>query len=381
MKNTSKIIPCYAADTSGVCSALYELGGMTVVHDASGCNSTYSTHDEPRWYDKKSRIFISALTEMDAIMGDDEKLIRDTVSAAKDLAPNFIALCGSPMPMMTGVDFEAIAEEVQRRSGVRTFGLRTNGTHSYLKGASQAFLEIVKEFVKEPTERTKMGVNILGAMPLDFSAEGTINSIKEWLAEYGFELVSCLAMGSELSDISKAAAARVNLVISYSGLAAAQYMNRKFGIPYVCGVPVGRRFSKKLAENLWLAVQEQQSLYTCADRRTDEEGVQVIGESIFAGSLAAAFTMDMGRYARVICPLDTDISLLAKGDLDISAEEDIEKALNGGGTDGVAADPMYRYISPENAEFFETPHFAFSGRCYQKKALDLINKPIGEIFE
>ena len=36
----AKVISIYAADTSGVCSALYELGGMTVVHDASGCNST-----------------------------------------------------------------------------------------------------------------------------------------------------------------------------------------------------------------------------------------------------------------------------------------------------------------------------------------------------
>ena len=34
----AKVISIYAADTSGVCSALYELGGMTVVHDVSGHN-------------------------------------------------------------------------------------------------------------------------------------------------------------------------------------------------------------------------------------------------------------------------------------------------------------------------------------------------------
>ena len=50
----SKGISCYASDTAGVCSALFELGGMTVVHDASGCNSTYSTFDEPRWYNTES---------------------------------------------------------------------------------------------------------------------------------------------------------------------------------------------------------------------------------------------------------------------------------------------------------------------------------------
>ena len=56
MRQSYRIIPIYTADVSGVCSALYELGGMTVMHDPSGCNSTYNTHDELRWYDQDSLI-------------------------------------------------------------------------------------------------------------------------------------------------------------------------------------------------------------------------------------------------------------------------------------------------------------------------------------
>ena len=63
------MISTYAADVSGVCSALYEMGGMTVMHDASGCNSTYHTHDEPRWYDSESLVFISGLSEMSIARG------------------------------------------------------------------------------------------------------------------------------------------------------------------------------------------------------------------------------------------------------------------------------------------------------------------------
>ena len=74
MRQAYRIIPIYTADVSGVCSALYELGGMTVMHDPSGCNSTYNTHDEIRWYDQDSLIFISGLTDIDAIMGNDEKI-------------------------------------------------------------------------------------------------------------------------------------------------------------------------------------------------------------------------------------------------------------------------------------------------------------------
>ena len=48
MKQTARIISTYSADVMGVCSALFELGGMVVIHDPSGCNSTYNTHDETR---------------------------------------------------------------------------------------------------------------------------------------------------------------------------------------------------------------------------------------------------------------------------------------------------------------------------------------------
>ena len=74
MRQAYRIIPIYTADVSGVCSALYELGGMTVMHDPSGCNSTYNTHDEIRWYEEDSLIFISGLTEIDAIMGNERSL-------------------------------------------------------------------------------------------------------------------------------------------------------------------------------------------------------------------------------------------------------------------------------------------------------------------
>ena len=134
MKQASAFISTYTADVSGVCSALYELGGMTVMHDASGCNSTYTTHDEPRWYDMDSMIYITGLTEMEAIMGDDEKLIHDIVAAAKELHPKFIAIAGTPIPMMIGTDFPAIAEVIENEIKIPTFAIQTNGMHSYICG-------------------------------------------------------------------------------------------------------------------------------------------------------------------------------------------------------------------------------------------------------
>lgn len=377
MKNVSRIISCYAADTAGVCSALYELGGMTVVHDASGCNSTYSTHDEPRWYDKDSMIYISALTETDAVMGNDEKLICDVTEAARELEPKFIALCGSPMPMMTGVDFDAAAQEIQRRTGIKTFGFHTNGMNSYLYGASQAFRAAAENFCGEVPKSTALSVNILGATPLDFSLNGSVEAIKDWLTDCGFQVISCFGMGSSLEDISKAAGARVNLVISYSGLAAAEYMLSKFGIPYVAGVPVGEKFSKTLAEALWTAATMELSLFTCGERPAAEDGFAVVGESIFAGSLAAAIRLEEGVNPKVICPLDSDERLLAAHDLKISSEEELEAEFSR--LEVICADPMYKPLCHGGAVFYPLPHEAFSGRCYSKDIPNLINRKIGDI--
>ena len=92
----------------GIASSLYELGGLIVMHDASGCNSTYDTHDEPRSYDTQSMVYISGLNEIDTIQGNDQRLIDDIAEAAEAAQPYFIAIGGSPMPNAIGTDFKAI---------------------------------------------------------------------------------------------------------------------------------------------------------------------------------------------------------------------------------------------------------------------------------
>ncbi|MBR4199935.1 MAG: oxalate:formate antiporter [Oscillospiraceae bacterium] len=370
MRQVTRIIPCYAADTSGVCSALYELGGMIAVHDASGVNSTYATHDEPRWEQNHAMIYVSGLTELDAILGNDEKYIADVVSAAADQNPAFLAVCGSPMPMMIGVDFDAVAAEIEQRSGIRTFALHTNGMHSYIEGAAEALLAIAEEYVQPASQKIRNGVNILGATPLDSGNMQQIQSIRAWLAENGFSVVSCFAMGDDLQTLGRAAEAAVSLVISQTGLAAAQYFSQRFGIPYVCGVPVGLQFSAQLADALRCAADTGESAYPCAFRSGSGAKTVLIGESISAGSLAAALGMD-GTPASVICPLPHDEKSLGAADSGAASEQDIADVLAQMQPETVIADPLYRFILPENARLIELPHYAFSGRCFETKMPDL----------
>ena len=364
MKQTSKIISTYSADVFGVCSALFELGGMTVMHDASGCNSTYTTHDEPRWYDMDSMVYISGLSEMEAILGDDEKLIHDIVEAARDLKPRFIALAGTPIPAMTGFDYEAAAMVIEERTGIPAFGFATTGMATYVQGAAMALAAFARHFPEDVPKTPDRTVNILGLTPLDFSVNGTDKSIAAWLQSRGWRVLSRWAMGSTLEELKQAGGAHVNLVVSAAGLEAAKVLKRRFGTPYVVGVPFGGEWAEALGDAMELCSQPHSEAEGC--------GIVVIGEGVTSVSLACAIEMATGRGVRVLCPTDCPAEVLRQKDRLCRFEEELEQALVGAQV--VIADPLMAPICPETARFVERPTEAFSGRIDRSQIPDLVTE-------
>ena len=421
MKQTARIISTYSADVMGVCSALFELGGMVIMHDASGCNSTYTTHDEPRWYDMDSMVYISGLSEMEAIMGDDEKLINDIVDAAEVLKPAFIAIAGTPIPTMTGFDFEAVAAVIEHRSGIPSFGFPTTGMNTYIHGASMAFAGIAERFVDDPEDsRSGEGntlqmsarrlasvldnccmkpngirVNVLGLTPLDFSVNGTDDSIVQWLEREGFEVVSKWAMGSSLDEIRRSAEADVNLVVSAAGYGAARVLYERFGMPYAIGFPAGNELPGLLADQIIINVKKFKEQggaksFESAEISVDsgvfldgsagkngstyEKGfAAVIGEGITSLSLAGTIEMECGLPAKVLCATECPEGILRECDRMTPDEDDIIPALEGAAF--VIADPLYKPIVPESAKFISLPNEAFSGRIYRAEIPDLVDDP------
>ncbi len=410
MKQVSVIISTYTADVSGVCSALYELGGMVVIHDPSGCNSTYNTHDEPRWYEQDSLVFISGLSEIDAIMGNDEKFIVDIVRAAKDLSPRFIALVRSPIPMMIGTDFDAIREIIERETGIPTFYFPTNGMHSYVQGVGMA-LAAVAEHMVETASPSRGTMNLLGVTPLDFSINGTLASMHAFFEKNGYDIISTFAMGSKPEEIARAGEADINVVVSSAGLAAAKVLRERFGTPYVVGMPVKPFTDRLLAcmektekdrknriayreeqeeggqtapeqtgqipvgqreQNRQISVEQKEQAGSITDEsaKKDGSGICLIGEAVVSQSLAYAMKLRYGSSVRVLCPLEAEEELLAPALCQsVDSEEEVRALVRGAA--GIIADPMYQPVCPEQTPFFPLPHEAFSGRIYRKQIPDL----------
>lgn len=389
----------YTADVSGVCSAMYELGGMSVLHDPSGCNSTYSTHDEPRWFDSDSLMFVSGLDEITAVLGDDSVLIRDVTQAVRDLQPRFVTLCGASIPHIIAFDYKGVAHLIEKECGVPVLPVATDGLKSYVSGVDLAFTAWIKRFA-DPAEHASAldnSVNLIGVTPLDFSVNGNVESLRETMEAAGLHVNCCMAMGDTFEDLTHIYRAKCNLVVSSAGRKTARFMKRQCGIPYVEGLPIGAEQTTLLVDmikktledgecrsvenNRWLSKSGCKNDYEISDENgsgiSDENGCEIsdengsgktcekgriliIGEEIFARSLANGINLlpeelREGKRAYALWP-DVDEGL---------AEELLIEAIRSAHT--VIADPLYRVVCKAHApeKFIDFPHEAYSGRIYR----------------
>ena len=225
-----------------------------------------------------------------------------------------------------------------------------------------------------------MSANILGVTPLDFSVNGSDESMKMFLEKSGFEVISCWAMGSTLEGMAEAGRASVNLVVSATGLEAAKTLQELFGTPYVVGTPIGITYRKALMKALvetaaskeWTKPGENTK--ACAqstiisDLTTCE--IAVIGEGITSLSLAQAIELEYGTGVKVLCATECDKGFLREKDVLVSCEDDITDALRD--VKMVIADPLYRPICPAGTAFISLPAENFSGRIYRSHIPNLI---------
>lgn len=409
----------YTADVSGVCSAMFELGGMTILHDPSGCNSTYTTHDEPRWYDSKSLMFVSGLDEMTAVMGDDSVLIKDAVRAAADLKPRFITLCGASIPHIISFDFKGVARLIERETGIPVLPVATDGLRSYVSGAGLAFREWIRRFadtaeipagaaamvpgiLPRPERLLKYGVNLLGVTPIDFSRQEVVDAMKRSFTDAGIPVNTCFAMGDSFENLTHVYRGAVNVVVSSAGRIPARFMKGTAGIPFVEGIPMGRLMTDRLLEAVRQTAADGKdrrifepepgpdsgAVLTAADGRTAPAAAQaarvlVIGEEVQARTLAAALNampvsgdsldaMPVSRDTLDAMPASdaTPNRLHAEAlwpDTDEGLDEDIlmEKV---NASRVVIGDPLFRTVlrNPET-RLVEFPHEGYSGRIFRDR--------------
>lgn len=342
MNRLSIYLPPFAGDYSGVCSALFELNCLVVIDDAACCTRNYINCDEPRWSGSRKTTFSSRLRTMEAVLGDEERLISQTVDAAQQLKPDFTAIVSTPVPSIIGRDMDGIARDIEARSGIPAIGFNTTGFQYYDKGVSSAILALVKRFTAANARTEPGSVNILGLTPLDFSANDNSGLLRNFLEENGLDVLCSFLMQANLDQVRGASSAEVNLVVSQSGWAAAEYMRVHFNIPYVAAVPLGTEYSQTVAAALKQACKDKQSrILNMTVQDESAKKILIVGDQVIANSIRTAlYQKGCKASAAVASFFGMNPELMAPGDIHLKSERQLIEILKSGVYQVLIADPL-----------------------------------------
>ena len=336
MKKLLKHISPLAPDDSGACSVLYELGGIVVICDAGGCAGNVCGFDEPRWFMKKSALFSAGLRDMDAILGRDDRLVSKLAKTTEQISGRFTAIVGTPVPAVIATDYKALKKMAEKKTGIPCITVETTGTHLYDRGEEAAYLALFKEFAKEKKQVKRGKVGIIGATPLNTGLAKANKIIEK------YENAVCFGMDSGLDEIINVSECEKIIVISNSGIKAAEYLKEKFGIEYGFVFPC-------IPESVLERVQA-----------LNGKRVLIIHQQIAANALR-----DKINGCDVDCAtwFDLDKNIAMENDIQIKNEDDLADIADN--YDVIIGDIAFKKIIPIfKGEYIDFPHFAASGRMY-----------------
>lgn len=356
-------LPALAPDYSGVCSAMFDMGGVCVIHDASGCTGNYTGYDEPRWYGSTSKIFCSGIREIDAVLGRDDKLIDNALKAGEEIHPTMYTVIGSPVPMVIGSDMKGIAHEIEAKSGLPAFGFDTNGLGLYNKGVSMAMCEVIKRFTKDTEAKIARGINILGSNAIDFSANENAQDLVEKLQEWDFQVVGKMMMGASIEQVENLAKAQVNLVVTESGMSAAKLLKRKYNIPYVVGMPFGN--CEVVHEMLEATLCDGENRILKDEAQEGE--ILIVCEQVLGNSIRRAILNKKPDCKVTVGTLmGLNKAIASEGDINVISEEKLIDLIDSGKYTTLVGDPLFEDLLAEDSDMkvVKLPHVALSSKLY-----------------
>ena len=358
-----KYLSPFAPDISGAVSVFFRLGGVSVILDAGGCTGNACGFDEPRWFSQKSAVFSAGLRDLDAILGRDRMTLDKTAEVLERFDANFLAIIGTPVPAVIGTDFYGLMKEAGRRFRIPVAAVETNGMDLYDRGASRAYLELVRIAAAKTGRKEGDGdaaihtgdgapVAVFGCTPLDFAPGDDSDKIRAGIqkAYPGNEI---MIIGDDFADLEKLPFAAVSIVTAPSGLAAAKEMERRWKIP-------------------WRAEYLEGGAICDPVRARNHSGGRtlIVHQAVFAAALARRIRKeDETAAVRTATFFECPPDIGADGCMRLKDEEDFIRLVSEHSFDRIYADPLLeRACRGCCAEFIPLPHFAVSGSAAAQAA-------------
>ena len=320
-------------------------------------------------------VYCSGLRELDAVLGNDEKFIQNICEAAKEMHPNFIALVGSPVPMVIGTDLAGMAAWIEDETGIPAFGFPTTGLGLYPSGAFLAGKTLLQHAWKtDKKHQMRDGMNILGDLPLDFAGTDFMERFQALMQERNIPVQASLFDRADMDQVSKVASARWNTAVSYSGALLGVWLWQTRKMPCITGFPMSNATAERWHS---LAREGQQHGGITAWGIQKElcgrgDGILILGDQMTANSLRAEIFYATWKRSCVGLPFGAQTESLGTGDLILKNEAQIQSAVNDPEITVIIGDPLYRQLldEPEKKRFLPLLHYAVSSKVGQSLCPD-----------
>jgi hypothetical protein len=170
--------------------------------------------------------------------------------------------------------------------------------------------------------------------------------------------------------------AAANWVVAAAALPLARYLQERFDIPFIAGLPLGEGETARITQGLKAAcggaADAELAPLRFPPARAIPAGVPCgalfAGEGLFCASLRAQMEAEDESLAVAIGSFFASAEdVFTARDRLFASESDLEAALADDALELVAGDPLFRGLMPRGsrARFMEIPHRAVSGRLYQ----------------
>ena len=189
----------------------------------------------------QNRLFTTHMSEDDVVMGDVTRLEEAIIELDKSYAPKVIFVVASSVTAVIGTDIKGVCRYMQNEVEAKLVAFEQGGFRGdYSVGLAETYKLLVRNLPKKDVAQEAGVYNIIGASAWRYRMASDIWEIKSLLDEaLGLRCNACLCCDTSVDELQAMGKAQVNIVLGNEGLAAAKYLQEKFGTPYVYAVPYG----------------------------------------------------------------------------------------------------------------------------------------------
>ena len=189
----------------------------------------------------QNRMFTTHMSEDDVVMGDVTRLEDAIVELDKSYAPKVIFVVASSVTAVIGTDIKGVCRYMQNEVKAKLVAFEQGGFRGdYSIGLAETYKLLVRNLPKKDVAQEEGVYNIIGASAWRYRMASDIWEVKSLLDEaLGLSCNACLCCDTSVEELEDMGLAQVNIVLGNEGLAAAKYLQEKFGTPYVYAVPYG----------------------------------------------------------------------------------------------------------------------------------------------